>query len=387
MTTRPDGMTAAAPPHPPMSKTRFPDNFFERIQLSGTPREIGRQHGRLQKDRIRQLIETLKGATVSEDKRRYAERMEAYLRANFPDIIEEWRGLAEGAEIRFEQAFVLSAAPSLAELPAPHLCSAIAWNQPNSGPFLFKTDDGPGRPPGDSDADVIRRRLWSKVVLDLKTPGSHRALGVGDAGRLFLEVGFNDQGLGMGHSSGRPVLGDQDGYGIPQHMFPGLVLRYCANCAEVLEFARRHPIAGKGVNIATADRQRNLLAVEKCGGRTGFRESREWAFTTNHYQDPSLFEETRRQVPAFLTSKYLADSSMREQFLKARLPRVCAVQGRDPKKALQELLADGPGRICQCFQQDEGMWTNYAAFIHPPKRTMEIYLGPHSRKAYAVFSL
>jgi hypothetical protein len=73
-------------------------------------------------------------------------------------------------------------------------------------------------------------------------------------------------------------------------MFPGFVLRYCKDCDEVEAFARKHPVAGKGVNIACADRSGNCIAVEKCSRHTGVRRSREWAFATNQYQEKELAE-------------------------------------------------------------------------------------------------
>ncbi len=362
-------------------------NLFQHITLEGEPREVGRQHGTTLRPLIHKLVESLGGAKIPADKAQFATRMQDYLREQFPEIIEEFRGIADGAGIAFEQAFALSGAASYNELPGPHMCSSIAWNHPASGPLLFKTDDGPGAPPGESDDTIANRRLWAKVAYDLKTTKSHRCLGVTDAGRVWLEVGLNEHGLAMGHSSGRPVLGEQDGFAVPQHMFPGLVLRYCKACDEVEAFARKHPVAGKGVNIACVDRNGNCIAVEKCGRHTGVRRSREWAFTTNHYQERALHELVSAQVPKFLSSDYYANSHAREVFLKRQLPKVCAVVGADPCKQLEVLLQEGAGQICQCFEKDKGLWTQYAAFVNPAMKTMELYLGPRERKPHKTYSL
>lgn len=361
--------------------------LIPRHRFQGTPREVGRQHGAQLKPLVRKVVESLGGNAAYTSKREYARRMEDYLRQHFPEIIEEFEGIAEGAGISVEEASALSITSSLIELPSPHMCSSIAWNHPTLGPFVFKTDDGPGAPTGEAVESVVQRRLFAKVAFDIKTTKSHRCLGVTDAGRVWLETGLNEHGLCMGHSSGRPPIDVQDGYAIPQHMFPGLVLRYCRNADEVEAFARKHPVTGKGVNIACADTDGNLIAVEKCAGHTGIRRSREWAFTTNHYQDEKLWELVSAQVPKFISSEYYANSHARELFLKKQLPAVRSVTGKDPRTQLEVLLADGPGRICQCFDKDKGLWTNYACFLNPATRTMEVYLGPHERKPHATYSL
>lgn len=356
-------------------------------RFHGTPLDVGRQHGAQLKPLVRKMVEALGGNVAHVTKREYAGRMEEYLRRHFPEIIEEFAGIAEGAGISFKEASALSLTASLMELPTPHMCSSIAWNHPRYGPFLFKTDDGQGASPGDTTGTIVQRRLAAKVAFDIQTTKSHRCLGVSDAGRVWLETGVNEHGLCMGHSSGRPPIDVQDGYAIPQHMFPGLVLRYCRNADEVEAFARKHPVTGKGVNIACADADGNLIAVEKCAGHTGIRRSREWAFTTNHYQDESLWKLVGAQVPEFLGSQYYANSHARELFLKKQLPAVRVVAGKDPRAQLEVLLADGPGRICQCFDKEKGLWTNYACFLNPAARTMEVYLGPHERKPHATYSL
>lgn len=362
-------------------------DLFPLIKLSGTPAEVGHQHGTLLKDKILRVVESMNGAQIPADKRPFAARMQVYLGTHFPELIEEWKALADAAEITFEQAFALSTAQSFGELPGPHMCSAIAWNNPSLGPFLFKTDDGPGAPPGESVETIVNRRMGSKVAYDLKTTKSHRCLGVSDAGRLWLEVGLNEHGLCMGHSSGRPVLGEQEGDGIPQHVFPGLVLRYCKDCDEAIEFAKQHPVAGKGVNIACADPSGEVIAVEKCGKNTGIRRGREWAFTTNHYQDAKMAELTSAEVPQFLNSQYYANSRARESFLKDHLPKVRNVDGDDPAKQLEVLLEDGPGRIRQCFEKEKGLWTNYAVFLNPRAKSLNVYLGPHERRPHVTYAL
>lgn len=181
----------------------------------------------------------------------------------------------------------------------------------------------------------------------------------------------------MGSSSGRPVLGPQDGSGIPQHLFMGFLLRYCADCEEALAFARKHPVAGKGIIVGLTDREGRMLRIETCGRHLGFAWGRDYVFSVNHYQDPAMFEEIRKQVPGFLTSDYYANSNARREFLQRHLPRMVGTPlSREDQVA--ELFADELGTVCQrgvVGREPKAMWTNYGALCDPVARTMDVYWG------------
>jgi len=126
---------------------------------------------------------------------------------------------------------------------------------------LFKTDDGPAYAEAGATAAELAHRLHAKRVMDVQSGSALRTLAVTDIGRVFCETGVNEAGLAVGHSSGRPVLGPQNGDGVPQHMFPGLVLRYCRTVEEAIAFAHKHPVAGKGLNIVVADASGVMAAI------------------------------------------------------------------------------------------------------------------------------
>jgi predicted choloylglycine hydrolase len=349
---------------------------FPQVTLQGDPREVGRDHGQRCRQSIERLVELLGNARFPAEKRAFVDRMERYLHEHFPEIIEEWEGLALGAQLSFQQAFFLTAGVSAAELPGPHDCSAAAWTHPVYGSRLFKTDDGPGRRPEKKEADSLRDRLATKRVFSIQSGRGHRCLGIGSTGRLWLEAGVNDRGLVLGHTSGRPVLADQDGAGIPQHLFPALVLRYCGSVADAVAFSYAHPVAGKGVNIVVLDSTGAMAAIEKCGEYTGSRQSRAYAFTVNHYRDEAMFALTRQQTPAFLGGPYFANSLERAGFLSATIPSLVAADNASEADALAALFDHARGAVCQHGIGADQFWTQYACLIDPRQRSLQVYYGP-----------
>src|SRR5437867_557420 len=91
---------------------------FPYIEASGSPWEMGRQHGRQAAERAAALVEFLITAAgqpgpgqpdgrsreeVLAATKRFLPLFEEYC----PAVLEEVRGLAEGAELRFEEALLL----------------------------------------------------------------------------------------------------------------------------------------------------------------------------------------------------------------------------------------------------------------------------------------
>ena len=99
---------------------------FPLIQISGPPHERGRQYGQKAADRIRkgtshyfaQLKElALDGAGLSALVRDYLPVIEAFE----PAYIEEMRGIAEGANVPFEDVALLNARTEILKLARPEI--------------------------------------------------------------------------------------------------------------------------------------------------------------------------------------------------------------------------------------------------------------------------
>lgn len=92
---------------------------FPLISIEGPPRERGRQYGAAAADRIAKCLEIYMAAWMSgdaggrEDIYRRAQSFGATIEGRYPDLLEEIRGIAEGAERDLEEIIALNARTEL----------------------------------------------------------------------------------------------------------------------------------------------------------------------------------------------------------------------------------------------------------------------------------
>src|SRR5262245_7270041 len=86
------------------------------LDLTGTPSQIGAAHGEAQRERIREYVDRfigwlLKSAAVSVTEESLWSRWCPQVAANqreAPELIDEMRGIARGANVPFERIFLLN---------------------------------------------------------------------------------------------------------------------------------------------------------------------------------------------------------------------------------------------------------------------------------------
>src|SRR5262249_40988086 len=89
-------------------------NEFPHLRVSGSPRERGRQYGEAARDRVRISVDAYRGvfdhyagwswAKVTDEAIRYVEPIRAFDER----YLEELRGLAEGADVPFEDMVAIN---------------------------------------------------------------------------------------------------------------------------------------------------------------------------------------------------------------------------------------------------------------------------------------
>jgi len=316
--------------------------------------------------------------------------MRAYLTERFPDAVDEVRGIAEGAGIAFDAAFLKSVANSIS--PAAHAaCTSIAFAASDAGPILGKTDDGM-LPAKEATPEIAaqrtRERLDNLLVLTTRPAKGYAVLCVCPPGTVWAETGINEKGLCMGSSSGHPTMRGQDGYGLPQHVACRLVLTHCATVAEAIDFFKSHRLAGKGINMSFADAQGHVAAIESVFTRVGVRQpNNAVTYAVNHYFAPEMQELMPQHDPAFITSNYFLNSVSRAVRLRATLqdhPRELTFD------LMKQTLSDhhNPGAVCQHVDNNDAhALTHFAAILVPQRREMWVNEGPPCRLSYVKHTL
>jgi isopenicillin-N N-acyltransferase like protein len=177
---------------------------FPLIEISGPPRERGRQYGRLAADRIRkgtshyfaQLRElSLDASGVAELVRDYLPVIEAFE----PTYIEEMRGIAEGASVPFEDIVLLNARTEILKLAKPEIRARLKKpDEPDgcTGVVVLPQASGAGRLIHAQNWDWKRECAETAVVLKVRRDDGPDLMTFTEAGALG-RCGFNAVGIAI----------------------------------------------------------------------------------------------------------------------------------------------------------------------------------------------
>ena len=194
-------------------------DFFPVIHVKGAPFDMGLTHGRqLQKEiqtNLSLYLDLIKGYTGLE-KDAVFERAKNYvppIEEVAPEILEEMKGIAEGAGVPFEGVLMLNTRTELVSENVPAAeCTAIGMN---------------GRRMADGHTIVAQNWDWigplrkRTAFFRLEPANGKRALVFCEAGQV-CKIGFNESGLGVLLN----ILFTREGSrpGVPVHVLLRLVL-------------------------------------------------------------------------------------------------------------------------------------------------------------------
>jgi isopenicillin-N N-acyltransferase-like protein len=282
------------------------------IVLSGSPYEIGYQHG--------QALRVLVDAMVRYESRRHAHIAPAPLnqdavlervRRVAPALLEELRGIADGSGVPFDLLLEVN-------LRVLHYCTVIAFTQSGAGPLLGKNLDFAA--------------YAYQVLLTVQPDEGYAMTHVGCAGSVASYGGLNAAGLAMGHAV--VPLEDQKDGGLPVAFLRRLALQHCATTPEAVAFVSEHDAWRTGDNLAFLDQHGEAAVVELCPGAQRVRRPEEGAmWCTNCFVHPDLATGTQEARERY---RYV------EQALRAERPSLT-------RALLHRLLSshDGQAPLCR----------------------------------------
>ncbi|WP_246794886.1 C45 family autoproteolytic acyltransferase/hydolase [Burkholderia perseverans] len=258
-----------------------------RLRLAGSRREIGRQHGaalrepiaRFLGDRVTRLEPLVSARRLHEFAPLIAGHTREIERV-LPELAEEIHGLAEGADIATEDAFLLQLRRELSgfqRIPARGDCTTFGRHAGGESIVAQTIDLN-----GDMAGELSVLEIDGGPAGDGQRAARPASVALLSFTGLTGYLGINDRGLAIGLSL---VLGGLWRPGIPGYLAIRHLLDRCASVDECLDTLRALPLASsRALTIADAAR---VVTVEYTPDALVVMEGAQHAHT-NHFQHPEL---------------------------------------------------------------------------------------------------
>jgi len=279
---------------------------------------------------------------------------------NFPDLLDEWRGMADAAQILFDDVAIFNfgerSLRKTAGLSIENVsekrdrlegCSAFALSFSDRGPVLGKTSDkhnlpNPPKIYDDSAIEILEYANSYKIMM---------------CGYAIL----NDQGLAVGdanaHYNGTTGSGDGKGGKLAP-----IIARYCPDADSAVSFIKRYQITDDGRHFCVADKNGKAAAIEKGPGdliNVKWADSTGYVYITNTSLSDSMRIHDNNDVEYQLNSdsrlqnfeQMFTDNSFQFTFQSAK-----------------DIITshDSSGAICQHGDEFEWQWhTDRSRLILP----------------------
>ncbi len=335
------------------------------ITVAGEPRERGRQHGTQLRAEIGGLYErwlacgSRQAPPIGEDELlAFAEAHVAPACAYAPAWVEEIAGIAEGARLAFEQAFLLSCWDELCswfsvhgDRPLAAGCTSFASRRPEV--LIAQNQDA--------------WRWWRPVVVVHSHPSDGTPSAVyGAHPGVLTTLGVNEHGIGLVANS---LLPADRGVGVPFAVVAREALAQ-RTLADALAAILRAPRA-TGANFILASEEA-AVDVEVSHEEADVTYVADVLAHANHYLCPRLAGQD--VGAALLPDSYLREGRMRSMLRDAPPDR--------PEDAIS-LLSDhegAPTSICRHpAAQIDDMETLGAVVVVPGERALYVTDGPPCR--------
>ena len=243
------------------------------IEVSGTPYEMGRQHGRALKLMIGSMVDYVARSVRKWDDARIEKARQknmGYTEKRCPELLDELQGIVDGAGFPYKWIYMINCYAALKVQ-----CTNIIFTDTPDGPILGTTNDLPTYE-GKHTGICLRRPKGSPRVLTTCLPGCVWQ------GRAVTETGL----VISGSSLNTPLPKPREF--MDNHFVGAHIIRRCETVKDAVSLLREiHQ--GKGASHALLDKSGDAAIVEKSGGKVGVRrpeENRVWC--TNIAYSPEL---------------------------------------------------------------------------------------------------
>ncbi len=337
------------------------------LELSGSRYEIGYGYGVQAREYVWKFIDIffskLESLRINKEAAfEISGRLEEYVKEYSPVLLEEVRGLADGADKDYEEILSLNCIfeiPRIAGTKEAHYCTV--WGSVADGGVIAVQNL-------DLAAEYADLLHLVRIVLDDGLRIRLQAL----AGMLGM-MGMNQDGLVF---SGTTVSSKKVKYGVPKPFLGRTILNTCSTAEQAVDCLLKAPRTTGG-NAMFLDAVGGFYVVECSAEQCAvIHPEKQHLFSTNHYTDGKL-------TPLSPTDDI--ESS------KARLERIQELFSHTDRYDFETLKSfardhDGdPGNLTICRHGD--ISTVSSVIFEPSKRRMWLATGLPCRNGYQEYSV
>jgi isopenicillin-N N-acyltransferase-like protein len=339
------------------------DNSFEHLEIKGSYREIGYQIGRTFKKNINKIIKRrikwhngLIQILNSGEGRKLSEKLLEFSQKHFPDIIEEIRGIADGAGIHFDFIWAMNIKSELGVLQKePPGCSSIFLKNGNNM-WLFHNEDG--------------HTTYKDIMFTIKvTPPS----GVSYFSMVYPGIitgngpSLNSQGIVQ---TTNYISSTRTDIGIPRYIIGRAILE-AKNLKEAIQIATFEPRTYPYHHHLASFDEKTYVSVETIPGTSEVKHPDGIYFHTNHL----LLEKTKHYQSE--DKEYKNNSSLSRYTVINKKLNQLESDNLQPESFLSILSSHErkPYSPCRHPQEDVLGQTLGTAFFDINKGTFLLYKG------------
>ena len=243
---------------------------MRKVVLSGTPYEMGHQHGEAFADLVEAAIQMVvpEGRFADDHRARVLKQVERNMESVIPEALEELHGIADGANVPYDDLLAYNSCQELGRMQQG--CTNFVLVTPEHGVVHYKSND------------VSLEALKFHVYLEGHPDNGHDFIGVTWAGTVWMNAGINEAGVTYGGGSLQNTDSDWD-RGLPANVVLRYFLQYPDDVDGALALVERTPIMCHGHNMVFTDPADNAVVIERTPTAMGVRRRDDHAiWASNH---------------------------------------------------------------------------------------------------------
>ncbi|MGC9367436.1 MAG: C45 family autoproteolytic acyltransferase/hydrolase [bacterium] len=316
------------------------------LSLSGDSYEIGFQHGEQLKnlihDKIRKCCRFYDENKIPD--KNLLEKKIKKLQINFPEILQEIRGIADGSDNSFDDILILNF------IPWENSCTNIAFLE-DKQPILGHVNDD-NDPTGD-------------IAFKITKNNEKKLHYIGLAGSVGVSAALNSYGLALSHSCARSNgIKNRDEF-LNLGVFRRIIAEKCQNCEQAKQFITDNSFYSGADNIICIDKSKSAFVAEKLPTEVEFRyPEKRTIFCTGRFLSSKISRLTK-QDEYENENKAIEILINRENYIKNMIEKYVDKLSDD---IMKQILCCNEKNIEVCNKL-----SNWAAILSPKK--FELFLA------------